>query len=241
MDTNDFLAALARESAALRAGAVSAGFGAPVPWCPEWTVADLVWHVAEVYQFWGFIVATRAADPSGYVEPDRGADDDLLATFDTNLATLTATLSTTPADTTVWTWAGDHTVGFVQRRMAHETAVHRWDAESAAGAQHEIEAMLASDGIDEFLEHVFASRAAALEPVGGSVHIHCGDVPGEWTIRPTADGFDVTREHAKGDCALRGAASDLLLALWRRTGLDTIDVVGDEAVAQRFVATTRLD
>lgn len=241
MDTNDLLAALARESAALRAGAISAGFAAPVPSCPEWTVADLVWHVAEVYQFWGFIVATRAANPSEYVEPDRCADDDLLATFDTNLATLTAALSTTPADTTVWTWAGDHTVGFVQRRMAHETAMHRWDAESGAGDQHEIEAMLASDGIDEFLEHMFAGRVAIPEPLAGSVHIHCGDVPGEWTIRPMTAGFDVTREHAKGDCALRGSASDLLLALWRRTGLDAIDVVGDQAVAQRFVAITRLD
>ncbi len=241
MDTNDFLAVLGRESAALRAGAVSAGLSAPVPSCPEWSVADLVWHVAEVCQFWGFIVATRAADPSAYVELDRCADDELLALFDTNLATLTAVLSTTPADATVWTWAGDHTVGFVQRRIAHETAMHRWDAESAVGTQQAIEAMLASDGIDEFLEHVFASRVVIAEPVGGSVHIHCGDVPGEWTIRPVSAGFDVTREHAKGDCALRGSASDLLLALWRRTGLDTIDVVGDQNLAQRFVATTRLD
>jgi uncharacterized protein (TIGR03083 family) len=241
MDTNDFLAALARESAAFRVAAVSAGFGAPVPSCPGWTVADLVWHLAEVHQFWGFIVMTRAADPSAYVEPERCADDELLAVFDTNLAALTAVLSTTPADTTVWTWAKDHSVGFVQRRMAHETAVHRWDAESAAGTGHRIEATLASDGIDEFLEHVFASRVAIPEAVGGSVHIHCGDVPGEWTVRPTTDGFEVTREHAKGDCALRGDASDLLLALWRRTGLDSIDVVGDQAVAQRFVATTVLD
>jgi hypothetical protein len=69
------------------------------------------------------------------------------------------------------------------------------------------------------------------------VHIHCGDVPGEWTLRPAADGagFDVVREHAKGDCALRGPANDLLLALWRRFPIDAIDVVGDTAVAERFI------
>ena len=50
------------------------------------------------------------------------------------------------------------------------------------------------------------------------------------------DGFDVTREHAKGDCALRGAASDLLLVLWRRRPMSTIDVVGDADVAARFLA-----
>ena len=31
--------------------------------------------------------------------------------------------------------------------------------------------------------------------------------------------YDIERAHAKGDCALRGSASDLLLALWRRRGL----------------------
>lgn len=73
------------------------------------------------------------------------------------------------------------------------------------------------------------------------MHIHCTDVAGEWTIRETADGFDVTREHAKGDCAIRGAAHDILLALWRRTPLTNCDVVGDVAVAERFVAASALD
>lgn len=241
MDTADHLEALARDSAGFRAAAVRAGLQAPVEFCPGWTVADLVWHLAEVHLFWGFIVTTRAKDPDAYVEPERVADHELLATFDENVAALTDTLSTTPADTVVWTWTTDHTVGFVRRRMAHETAVHRWDAERAAGGEHEIEAPLASDGIDEFLQHVYGNRWAEQEPVGGSVHIHCGDVPGEWTVRPSGDGFEVTREHAKGDCALRGAASDLLLTLWRRVGLDAIDVVGDAAVAQRFVGATRLD
>jgi hypothetical protein len=77
--------------------------------------------------------------------------------------------------------------------------------------------------------------------VGGSVHIHCGDVSGEWTIREAADGvLDVTREHAKGDGAIRGAAGDILLALWRRTGLTSVDVIGDAAVAARFVARPSL-
>ena len=47
--------------------------------------------------------------------------------------------------------ASDKTAGFVLRRMAHETAVHRLDAERAAGREHTIDADLASDGIDEFL------------------------------------------------------------------------------------------
>ena len=46
--------------------------------------------------------------------------------------------------------------------------------------------------------------------------------------------------HAKGDCALRGAASDLLLVLWHRLPLSAIEVMGDVGVAERFAAHTRL-
>ena len=49
-----------------------------------------------------------------------------------------------------------------------------------------------------------------------------------------------TREHAKGSCALRGTASDLLLRLWRRRPIETVDVIGDAEVARRFVAWTAM-
>ena len=77
--------------------------------------------------------------------------------------------------------------------------------------------------------------------MSGSVHLHCADVPGEWTVREGTDGFDVVREHSKGDCAIRGAASDILLALWRRVPLEACDVVGDADVAARFIAHTNLN
>jgi hypothetical protein len=122
--------------------------------------------------------------------------------------------------------------------MAQEAAVHRIDAQQAAGAATPIDAALASDGIDEFLSF-FLNRANGSP--GGSVHIHCTDVAGEWTIREGADGFEVEREHAKGDCAIRGEAHHILMALWRRGPLSNCDVVGDPAVAERFVAASALD
>lgn len=237
MDTDEHLSAIVRDAAGFRAAVVTAGFDAPVPSCPDWTVADLVWHLTEVHHFWAFVVATQAEAPDAYVEPERVDGDALLARFDADLAVLLDALRA-PAEAPVWTWSSDHTVGFIQRRMAHETAMHRWDAEAAAGRPADIDATLASDGIDEFVHHFLAGSASG--SVGGSVHIHCGDVAGEWTVRPDQDGFHVTREHAKGDCALRGPASDLLLALWRRVGLEAVDVVGDTAVAQRFVAAAPL-
>ena len=75
---------------------------------------------------------------------------------------------------------------------------------------------------------------------GETIHVHCTDADGEWLI-VLADGeMRVTREHAKGDAAMRGPAHDLLLVLWRRQPLDTVDVIGDRAVAERLVARTDL-
>jgi len=44
-----------------------------------------------------------------------------------------------------------------------------------------------------------------------------------------------------GDCAIRGTANDILLALWRRLPLSELDVVGDRDVAERFIAHTGND
>ena len=240
MDPTEFLAAIDRESVAFRAAALAAGLDADVTACPGWTVADLVWHLTEVHYFWGAVVADRAGSWQDVVRIDRVPDEELFDAFDENHRRLMDVLAAHDPGDEVWTWAADHSVGFVIRRMAQETAVHAWDAALAAGNPVDIDAELASDGIDEFLEHFLPDVADGAEPVGGSVHIHCGDVAGEWTIRPTDDGFDVTREHAKGDCALRGTASNLLLALWRRVGTHAIDIVGDTAVADRFLATPNL-
>jgi uncharacterized protein (TIGR03083 family) len=241
MDNAQFLNAIERDGAAFRLAAVTAGFDAPVPACPGWNVADLVWHLAEVHYFWATVVEQKPTGWQDVKRIERCPDDQLLAEFDTHLGRLMTVLSSADPSTEVWTWAADHSVAFVIRRMAQETAVHAWDAAVAAGQPVDIDADLASDGIDEFLEHFLPDVAEGAQPVGGSVHIHCGDVAGEWTIHPTDDGFDVTREHAKGDCALRGSASNLLLTLWRRVGTDMIDLVGDADVGRRFIATPNLD
>ncbi|MEX0846206.1 MAG: maleylpyruvate isomerase family mycothiol-dependent enzyme [Ilumatobacteraceae bacterium] len=239
MERTNLLAALVRDGEAFARACDEAGADAPVASCPGWTVDDLLWHLTEVQHFWRWVLAERAVTPDAYVEPERPSGDALTTVYRSGLEALVTSLRDTPPDAAIWTWTSDHSAGWLVRRIAHETAVHRWDAEVAAGSPLAIDATLASDGIDEFLTW-FLSPADHAEPVGGSVHIHCSDVAGEWTLRPTGDGFgngfDMTREHAKGDCALRGSASDLLLTLWRRQPPSSIDVVGDADVAARFIA-----
>lgn len=117
----------------------------------------------------------------------------------------------------------------------------RYDADVAAGRDASIDPAAASRAIDDLLFGTVAEVVAGPDTWQGSVHLHCTDVAGEWLVVGEAGRAPVvTREHAKGACALRGPAAVLLLALWRRIGLDRVDVVGDADVAARFVAASDL-
>jgi len=244
MDSASFLAIFDAEHDALLDASARAGVAAPVPSCPEWNVGDLLYHLYEVQYLWNRITSERRDGFEGMKMPERPADEHLIDLVRGEHAGYTAMLRAFPASTPIATWTGPQTLAWLVRRMAQETAVHRVDAQLAAGDVGVIDAELASDGIDEFLEFFLNTREGT---VGGSVHIHCTDVAGEWTVRPVdgasggpGSGFDVTREHLKGDAAIRGTANDILMALWRRGPLSTCDVVGDADVAARFVAASSL-
>src|SRR5690348_11296236 len=82
MQSEEYLDVLQRANARFAEAAAQAvlarGWTAQVPGCPAWTLADLVWHLAEVQHFWTWVVRSRAESPMLYREPDRVADDELL-------------------------------------------------------------------------------------------------------------------------------------------------------------------
>ena len=127
------------------------------------------------------------------------------------------------------------------RRQAHETVVHRWDAEAAVGPPSPIDPELASDGIDEYFEIAAAparSCASNAQLPPGSFHVHCTDVAGEWLVTATTTGCSVVRAARQGRCRAAGPAEAILLRLWNR---DTprageLDQVGDPTVAAAWLA-----
>ena len=129
-----------------------------------WNVADLLWHLTEVHDFWCTIVAEKRDTWEGYQDPQRPADERLAEMY--RAAGRGCSKRSREADPAmpVWTWSQDKTAGFVIRRMAQETAVHLWDANAAAGTISPIEATLASDGIDEFLTHMLPGRRRTPHP-----------------------------------------------------------------------------
>ena len=235
----EYLAILRSEGDAF-ANAVTRAMDASIVSCEPWVGADLLWHMIEVHYFWKFTVESHLMNPDDYVARLKPADKDLLTEYHTGLNELISVLSLADPARPNWTWAGIHDVAWVIRRMAHETAVHTWDARCAAGNKTEIDAVLASDGIDEFVHVMVKSNVREEErPLSGSVHIHCTDVDGEWLIVPTGTSdVVVTREHAKGDCAIRGSASSLLLGLWRRNPMSSLEIIGNADVAAQFLNRT---
>ena len=119
--------------------------------------------------------------------------------------------------------------------------MHRYDAETAARTPTPIDAALAVDGIDEFFIVFLPRLADNFADVGnGTVHLHCTDVTGEWLVARRDGEVAVTAEHAKGDVAARGTASDLFLFLWGRVPADALEVFGDAALLERFRQAVRV-
>jgi uncharacterized protein (TIGR03083 family) len=243
MDDTDFLAALERDGREFVRSCERAPDKARIEACPEWTAADLLRHLTGVHWFFRRVVELRAQSPKDVGEPERPSDEDLPRVYSEGLEQLLAALRAADPATPVWTLSKQHrNVAWIIRRQAQETAIHRWDADQAAkgrGREPVLEPHLASDGVDEFLE-TFVNRKSDGATLDGTVHIHCTDVTGEWLVKPEADGLVTTREHAKGDVALRGTASDLDLVLWRRKPLTALEIIGDRSVAEQFVAYAKL-
>lgn len=236
----NYVESMAADAEGLLAAARDAGPAAPVPGCPEWTATDLVWHIGEVHRFWATILEGSLAERPADWPPERpGTEAEIWAFAEESARRIVAACRDADPATPVWTWCegeGADRAGWVIRRMAQETAVHRLDAEQTAGRAFRIDAALAADGIDELLMWFYPYTVrAGQHPTGGSIHVHVTDADGEWTIAP--DGT-VTTGHAKGDAALRGPAHDLLAVIWRRQPLDSIEVFGDTDLADRFVAAT---
>jgi uncharacterized protein (TIGR03083 family) len=223
----------------------------PVPTCPEWTLRQLATHVGRAHRWAAEIASTRSAEfiPFRQVPDGRIPDDPALhAPWLRAGAELVIRAVREAGSDPVWTFAELRPASFWARRMAHETAVHRADAEIAVGRQPEFEPDLAVDAIDEwlgFMSGVVAAdeRADAL-PDGAVLHVHATDEgldgDGEWLVRREGPEVTVQPGHGKGDVALRGPASRLLLVLLRRVPPDDpqVEVLGDPALLTGWLAGT---
>jgi uncharacterized protein (TIGR03083 family) len=231
----EHVAALRREGALLAEAAARSDLDAAIPTCPEWSMRDLVRHMGDVHRWAAAHVAERRSEPIRKVEEVAGPlpdDAHLLRWFREGHAALVDTLETAAPDTQCWTFLpAPSPLAFWARRQAHETGIHRADAESPAQLTTSFPPDFAVDGIDELLLGFFSRPGEELQ--GDSLrtlHVHATDTEGEWLIRLGRESMEVRREHAAADCAVRGPASDLHLLLWNRRMPAGLDVEGDTSI-----------
>ncbi|WP_405560720.1 maleylpyruvate isomerase family mycothiol-dependent enzyme [Streptomyces sp. NBC_01180] len=233
---------LLRQTELFGAALAGADLAATVPTCPEWSLGELTRHLGRAHRWAEAIVRKKATEavPPGQVPDSAGpADEDPEALGDwlaSGAARLAATLRAAGPDTVVWTWAADQRAGFWARRMVHETVVHRADAALTAGVPFDVDADVAADTIDEWLEILAFAQAsgdkdaADLRGAGRSIHLHATDAAGaEWLVEFGDDGFSWRRAHEKATVALRGPLTDVLQVFYRRlpAGSDRVEVLGD--------------
>ncbi len=247
----DHLGHLRTESSRFRAVLADADPDVRVPHCPDWSAADLLWHLAEVQGFWAHVVTTRPTAPHDEARTPRpDAYADLLTAFDANHAALVAALEAADPAEEAWTWSSEQTVGFTFRRQAHEALVHRVDAEQAVGAAPApIDAALAADGVVETLDVMFGGTPpwGAFTPSdryvrvdltdAGSVWVQLGRFTGtdpEGTVRDEDDISVVPDPGVEPAVTVTGSAEAVDLWLWHRGDDAAISVDGDRAVYDLF-------
>lgn len=244
MDNQRLLACLAADKQRLRAVAAR-DLAAAVPSCPEWTVTDLVLHVAQVYRHKTEIMRQNAM-PQPW--PPELPDEPPLTLLDQRYAALSDEFAARAPSSPVPTWyAPEQTVGFWIRRMAQETVIHRIDAELALKEPiAPVPEELAVDGVDEVLERflAFGSREW-LEDFGD----HLAGCDGRavlittggrgWLVRLTPDGVDLASAgpgagEAEAAAAVTGDPQAMLLWLWRRAGDESVEIGGDRTLVSKL-------
>lgn len=225
-----------REGEALAAAAESGDLEGDVPACPGWTLRDLVDHVGVVHRDKTNQLRSRSLERVRIDIADP-APEELLGWYRQGLTELIAELAEIDPMAPVWTWDGSNTASFWSRRMAHENAVHRFDAQSVSGKAQAIDADLALDGIDEYL-FVHMPPPEGLDegedyrgPLG-SVAISTADGNRSWSLALQAPAPQARVEEGRheADLWIGGQPSDLLLFLWRRIGPEGVEWRGDPGV-----------
>ena len=245
---DDQLACIADRSAALRAAAVTAGLDARVPACPDWSVADLVTHLAEVHLFWSAVVAAGPADgPPDPASVDRTVHGDLLDWSAAATAKMIAALREAGPERGCWTWWGSAgapmTAGAVARHQVQEAAVHALDAQQAAGRPEPLPPAVAADGVGEHLAVELPTNGAWPHDPARIV-LAAGD-GGTWLLDLGRPGVKVSRQAGAVPAAvaatITGSPEDFVLAFYRRKGSAGLHVTGDAKALERLLEWPSLD
>ncbi|MEU4311353.1 maleylpyruvate isomerase family mycothiol-dependent enzyme [Nocardia sp. NPDC024068] len=205
---------------------------APVPRCGDWTVRDLVEHLAFVHHWAAANARAHRAEPLG------DGPFDLVAHYSSCATELRETLAELDPAATARILAhpepiGEGPVSFWQRRQVHETLVHAHDLRAAIAGRGALGLVRAvpevwADTVEEVLTVFYPRQVGTgrMAPLPTALALTATDLDGtpEWVLGEPGAG---------GEIAVRvsGPAEGLALLLWGRvTAAEAgLTVTGDPA------------
>jgi uncharacterized protein (TIGR03083 family) len=199
--------------------------------CPDWTAADLLWHLTEVHFFWAGILGRDVRSEADLpavegAKPKRpAAMDDVLLLREQATAALLHELASRDDAEPKWSWwSPDLTVGFTRRMQTYEATMHRVDAELTAGVPvSPIARDVAAGAIDHSVDVMWGWKPdAATYEATSVVEFVASDTGQRWLVEvgswatPGDDGPMATRATA-GEPTATVTAPVVDLALWAWT------------------------
>jgi uncharacterized protein (TIGR03083 family) len=256
MEIGAHINCLASEGELVAQAAERAPLDTPVPSCPDWRLRDVLAHLGYVHRWAaGYVAGEQAEMVDRHNDADLlrlgPPDAEIIGWFRAGHAHLVSVLTEADPDVSCWSFLpAPSPLAFWARRQAHETAIHRIDAQLAAasaaapapGSAAGLDPFppgLAADGIDELLMGFARRNPARLSGTPATLVIQASDNDGEtaaWTVAmgPGQPGISrglptqppaATVPH----CELAGPAAALYLLLWNRGDAAAITVHGDPA------------
>ena len=249
MDVDRHIVALEAEGRLLAEAADRAGLAAAVPSCPPWQVRDLLRHQGYVHRWATAYVSVpiRAQAPE-LTEAEQlaggAADDRLLDWFRDGHGALIRTLRAADPGVASWTFLdAPSPLAFWARRQAHETAIHRADAQLAAGQAPGYQPDFAADGVDELIMG-FGQRRKYRPGTSadGGVQVLATDTGDAWYLDVDQGRIQAHRGPGPGGCTVSGPASGVYLFLWNRSGdaQANVTIAGDRGCLTAWQSSVRV-
>ena len=218
----------------------AADLATPVPNLGRWKIRDVVAHLGGVHRWATRIVTTRSMDGPSFTKSKLDGLE-LCDWFDDGVDHLVQTLRTNPAEDPCPNFnpGSPNTVAWWSRRQMHETIVHCWDIERSVGSTTPIDPVVATDGIEEFLDVYVRTRGK--QTLTAPLVLATTKPAQAWTLSPAERVGRVNVVSGRTPnvtTELNGRPEPLLLVLWGRIDLADapLETIGDATIAASLTA-----
>ena len=242
MDVSELVDALDEQGQLLAKAANGGDLDLGVPTCPGWNLRDLLLHIGQVHLWATTYVAQARTEPLTDEEEKvlfshTPSDERIADWFRNGHESLCDALRAAPADLACWSFLpAPSPLAFWARRQAHETAIHRGDAEQCFAALTPFDPHFAADGVDELLTGFAARGRKLLSDPPRTMSVVSTDTGDNWFVNLGTKTVTAERvsEPRSSDCTVRGTAPDLYLVLWNRLHTSALATDGDATVLDGF-------